>query len=185
MYKNSRKLGQNEYCMHAYRPTMKKFRRLCYYRIYLLKKTNNKERCNLMGDKRRNTAFLENHIRIKFEGDNPIEVFRFLRNFMDTCNRLDITEIESYGILSFFLTNGAFRLFNPQVDLVELIYLALMTGHPQLTGYSGSTPRTCWLKKLLRNSTRSNKAKKMMIFHTSTVSKNATPDVASTSRLPS
>eukprot|EP00171_Calliarthron_tuberculosum_P001062 IDg1062t1 len=74
-------------------------------------KTKKKELRNLMGEIRRNTAFFNFHIPIKFDGEHPIEILRFLRKFVDTCKRLEISEMEAFVMIPFFLSDGALRQF--------------------------------------------------------------------------
>eukprot|EP00171_Calliarthron_tuberculosum_P001730 IDg1730t1 len=87
----TRKLGPKKHGLHAFGPIIPEFLILSSYRLYRLKETKKKQLRHLMGEFRRNTAFLEYRIRTKFDGAMPIEILCFLRKFIDTCNRLDIT----------------------------------------------------------------------------------------------
>lgn len=49
----------------------------------------------------------EYHIRTKFNGDNPIEVVRFIRKLVHTFNRLEVTEMDYYVKLPFFFADRA------------------------------------------------------------------------------
>lgn len=64
-----------------------------------------------MSEGRRNMVLFEYHIRTTFDSDNPINVFLFLRIFVDTCTRLDSTEIEARLMLQFLLTEGSLLQF--------------------------------------------------------------------------
>lgn len=50
---------------------------------------------------RRNTAYFEYNVQFNFDITKLMEFPQFLRKFVDTCHRLDITEMEEFNMRPF------------------------------------------------------------------------------------
>lgn len=64
-----------------------------------------------MRDVRRNTTFFEYYVCHAFERTNRLEVLQILRKLVDTCYRIDISEIVAYAMIALFIKDGSLRQF--------------------------------------------------------------------------
>lgn len=133
-----------------------------------------------MSDVRMNTTLFEYHVRITFDGTHPMKVLRFLRKFVETCHQLDMTEMEAFVMLPFFLKDSTLCSFNLPTECAGLPTSVQTTVHPQLTGYSVPTRLTRRFTKLSTSSDRPSRSKKKQIWSTLTDLKSYKPAAALT-----
>jgi len=116
----ARRVGPKEPGLREIRPTNRKFSKLVSYRTYRLEITSHRDGAwrrgrgyePSLGRKKRNQAYMTEHLPFRFAGKDPITILEFLSLFVEYADGIGLDEEDAYQILPHAIVGKASNHLN-------------------------------------------------------------------------